>query len=1217
MSFNSDSLVLYHLTLKTATLYISSIIGSFYGKRKSQELVLTTNTSIELWQPDPSSGVLKKISQQQTFGVIQSIVKLSTIGGTKDKLVITSDSGKLVILEFDNDKKLFIPIVQEPHSKNGIRRISPGEYMCIDPQNRAIMISAIEKNKLVYKVQISSEEKIELSSPLEAVKKSNITFNIIALDTGYENPIFAAIECDYSLYSSRNKFDIDNSPLQLNYYELDQGLNHLVRNTSQIKLPSSSSHMIALPYPIGGVLIACRSFLIYDHPSSNPIFLPIPIRKGSKETVIISHVVHKLKKDNFFVLIQSTLGDLFKLSVDFDLDKELINNISITYFDTIPECIDISIFKSGFLFANVKNNDKLLYQFEKLGEEDRSTLYSNNFSDLKSVESFSADERTFTVKGLENLALVFIVETFSPIVQSNLLELSDSYSSDPLKGFLTLSSQAYVKSLIHGFLISTIVESPLPITPTDIFTTKLFSKSLSDEYLVISSSLSSKTLVLSIGEVVEEVEDSKFITDQATLTVQQVGVSSVIQIYGNGIRHIKHANESEGSINKLTTDWKPPKGVTIVQAAANHHQVVIALSNRELCYFEIDQADDQLIEYQDRSEMPGAVLSLGICNSHKKSNFCVVECSGEIVQVISLKPHNCLVTMSMQALSSNATSILLLLNNDILSVHIGMDNGLYVRTLMDEVNGKLSDTQTRYLGSKPVRLSLIELLDEQCILAISSRPWIGHFKDSNVKLTSLIDCQISTGSAFVSEDIGEKAIVGIDGNNLVIFTVGKEDSDFSFENDFEIDKTKLRYNPKNMILDNSSSVAYVIESEYGVKGPFTESKLEGEGEEEEGELIDQNYYDVVGYDKVKDSWASCIQVVDYKRNQIIQSIELTQGSCALSICCLKLDGNQDHVVVGVTENKRFTPSSYSGNYLYTFKVTKEKRLQFLHKTELDKPPTAMIDFKGKLLVSMDNYLRLFSLGLRQLLRKSSSKIEYLKCIVKLVYSGKDRIIIGDSVNSMVFLKFDSIENKFIPIADDIMNRQITAMLSLDYYTVVGGDKFGNFFVSRLPETISKQSEGAWFKFQEPYLNASGARLKNLCEFYLHDIPTSFIKANLTFGEQEAIFYTGLQGTIGLFLPLLTFQEVEFLRKLEISLRNYFDYNFDDFDREKNGYNLLGKDHLKFRGAYNPVKNVIDGDLIERFQELKIGSKIKIANELDRSPREIETKIFELRNRSSF
>jgi splicing factor 3B subunit 3 len=60
------------------------------------------------------------------------------------------------------------------------------------------MIGAIEKAKFVYVLNRDSESKLTISSPLEAHKSHVVTFDMIGIDVGFENPAFACIELDYS-----------------------------------------------------------------------------------------------------------------------------------------------------------------------------------------------------------------------------------------------------------------------------------------------------------------------------------------------------------------------------------------------------------------------------------------------------------------------------------------------------------------------------------------------------------------------------------------------------------------------------------------------------------------------------------------------------------------------------------------------------------------------------------------------------------------------------------------------------------------------------------------------------------------------------------------------------------------------------------------------------------------------------------------------------------
>lgn len=88
------------------------------------------------------------------------------------------------------------------------------------------------------------------------------------------------------------------------------------------------------------------------------------------------------------------------------------------------------------------------------------------------------------------------------------------------------------------------------------------------------------TLVLSIGDTVEEVTDSGFLGTTPTLFCSSLGDDALVQVYPEGIRHIR--------ADKRVNEWKVPGKKTITKCAVNERQVVIALSGSELIYFEMD-----------------------------------------------------------------------------------------------------------------------------------------------------------------------------------------------------------------------------------------------------------------------------------------------------------------------------------------------------------------------------------------------------------------------------------------------------------------------------------------------------------------------------------------------------------------------------------------------------------------------------------------------------
>lgn len=91
-----------------------------------------------------------------------------------------------------------LQIHQETFGKSGCRRLVPGQFLTCDPKGRACMVAAVEKQKFVYILNRDSAANLTISSPLEAHKSHNVTFSIVGMDCGFDNPIFAAIELDYA-----------------------------------------------------------------------------------------------------------------------------------------------------------------------------------------------------------------------------------------------------------------------------------------------------------------------------------------------------------------------------------------------------------------------------------------------------------------------------------------------------------------------------------------------------------------------------------------------------------------------------------------------------------------------------------------------------------------------------------------------------------------------------------------------------------------------------------------------------------------------------------------------------------------------------------------------------------------------------------------------------------------------------------------------------------
>jgi splicing factor 3B subunit 3 len=112
------------------------------------------------------------------------------------------------------------------------------------------------------------------------------------------------------------------------------------------------------------------------------------------------------------------------------------------------------------------------------------------------------------------------------------------------------------------------------------------------------------------------------------------------------------------------------------------------------------------------------------------------------------------------------------------------------------------------------------------------------------------------------------------------------------------------------------------------------------------------------------------------------------------------------------------------------------------------------------------------------------------------------------------------------------------------------------------------------------------------------------KVAFTPGGREVVVYVTFLGTIGLLIPFVTKDDLEFFQGLEMNMR-------------QEHAPILGMSHMLYRGCYTPVKGAIDGDLCEQYLTLPLEKRRTIAEQLERTASEVMKKLEDIRSRSAF
>lgn len=615
---------------------------------------------------------------------------------------------------------------------------------------------------------------------------------------------------------------------------------------------------------------------------------------------------------------------------------------------------------------------------------------------------------------------------------------------------------------------------------------------------------------------------------------------------------------------------------------------------------------------------------------------------------------------ALQFVSSGSGSVEENAGDADLILTVGLDDGSSLRVGVDPVTGSISASPARrFLGARPVSVSRVTVGSSPASLLLSSRPWISRPDPSSGRnvMAPLSYAPLDHGCAFTSDAIPE-GIVATAGSTLRILSVEAEGSGLGTEDEaFNSTSSALRYTPRKMCLlstgttqpqQERSLVLAVVESDYndygleektamgfdGTGGTGKKSKkdakkdgdddaMEMDESDDEEEKKDAKDDDSDAEDELDEDeleavatpirgpfppgpghWGSCVRLLDPSDGcSTLDCVEMGRNEAAL--CCASVRfhsrGGEALLAVGTVTGMTMHPLKQSTSHILLYRVMNGERLQLLHRTEVSSGPVlAMAHFQGRLLVGIGSTLRLYEMGKRQLLRKC--ELRGLPTMVKTLQTAGDRAFVGDMMQSMQFVRYDSTANRLVLVANDRNPRPITCQELLDLNTAAVGDKFGNIAVLRLPQGADagavdiSGTRALWDSSRED----TTPKLDMLCHYHVGEVVTGMTRASLVAGGAEVLIYVTVTGRIGALVPFISRDDIEFFTLLEGCMRT-------DAPRP------TGREPQAYRSYYAPIKHVVDGELCESFTKLSYEEQKKIADKLDRTVDEVAKNLERVRH----
>jgi len=303
---------------------------------------------------------------------------------------------------------------------------------------------------------------------------------------------------------------------------------------------------------------------------------------------------------------------------------------------------------------------------------------------------------------------------------------------------------------------------------------------------------------------------------------------------------------------------------------------------------------------------------------------------------------------------------------------VGLQNGVVLSTRVDPVSGALSSSTptSKFLGSRPVKVSRVTIDGSKSTLLLSSRPWITHSTSNGSHVTSPLSYPPLDHSVNFSSSEIPHGIVGTVGSSLRILLVEEVGEAFAQSN-----KVPLRYTPRGGCLI-SGKIALVesdhneVSEEVRKGGDFTDTdtytdtytgtegggaekakakaKAKGEGGGMEGDSdsdADEDASASADADADADTsrkilvrgpippsegrWGSCVRLIDPSAGlSTCDIVELSGDEAAVSVCAVQFHSRSTEEVllaVGTTEGLTMHPMRSKVSFFSFRHVSQEPR----------------------------------------------------------------------------------------------------------------------------------------------------------------------------------------------------------------------------------------------------------------------------------------------------
>jgi len=979
----------YLVTAQPAMAVSHCQTGNFTSPTDFNLLVVKSN-KIEIMTLTAEG--LRFVKEINIYGTIEVMKLFRPRGLDKDRLFVMTEKFNAMILEADGEDDSKLEIITKAYGDvNDMigRRSESGILVAIDPESRVICLRLYDCLFKVIPLDQSDSELTAFNVRIEETKIFDIQFL-----HDCTNPTIAI------LHEDTHGRHVTTKELSLKDKEF------VKVPWKQDNVEKLADMLIAVPEPLGGVLIIGNESITYHSGSNFHTFAP-PSMQNSSITVFAP-----VDDNGSRFLLGDMSGHLFllllkKTETSVTMKLELLGETSI------PEAI--SYIDNGYVYIGSRLGDSQLVRL--------NTEADTNGSFVTAVDRFP------------NLGPIIdmIVVDLEKQGQGQLITCSGGFKDGSLR---IIRNGIGIHELASIDLVGVKGMWPLSVG-TDL-----------DNMLILSFVEQTRVLSL-IGEEVEETEIDGFDADQQTFYAGNTEHDQILQITPRGVRLICARSK------QLVDHWEPPDGKQISVCATNSGQILVACRS-VLFYLEVQQgkivpSGDTVLEYEiaciDLSPMEeddtgrAEVAAVGLWT----------DISVRLIRIPSLEE----ITKEYIGGEIIPRSILLAKFEglDYLLCSLG-DGALFYFQLTKQ--GNLVDKRKVILGTQPTVLRKFKTQSVTNVFVCSDRPTVIYSSNkklvfANVNLKEVKHmCSLNTEEyrhclALTSEStITIGTIDAIQKLHIRSVPLGEGPERITYQEEtstFGVITRRIDVMDKGGVkpVRDSVSTQAISTSQASTvtgiarSGGGTPLQMGEEVEVYNLLIIDQNTFEVV-------------HVHTFHQNEAVQCIT----SCKLG------DDKSVYFVVG-TGLVFPDESEPKIGRLIIFNWADGKLTQVAEK-ETKGCVWTVLPFNGKLLTTVNSTVRLWEWTHDKELRLECSYFNFILALFAKVSPAGDFILLGDIMRSLNLLQYRPMESSLEEVARDYNPNWTTAVEIMDDERFLGAESFNNLYICQRDSGASTEED---------------------------------------------------------------------------------------------------------------------------------------------------------------